>query len=329
MWNSGAGNRGAWMSRQAKTLSSIIESDRFAWLDAIAEPVQASVQKIFGASDTTVRIKSLLNGTPLRHRLHPMLVITPLGAWTMAAIFDALDSASDQPSSPYAAAADTAIGVGVVTSSAAALSGIADWSDLWSQPRRVGIAHALSNVTALACYGTSLALRSSDHRGPAKMFSTLGLGALVLGGALGGDLVYNLGSNVRFALYPKPPNEERDVLASDELAEQHRVVVEVDRVPVMLYRADGHVYAVEDWCPHAGGPLSEGPIHDCVVTCPWHGSEFDVRDGAPLVGPAANPLRTFDVREVDGRILIRPSYEGLDWPPPPEGPRANPEHVAL
>ena len=293
------------MSRQAKTLSSLIESDRFAWLDAIAEPVQASVQQIFGASDTTLRIKSLLNGTPLRHRLHPLLVVTPLGAWTMAAIFDALDGARDQRSSPYAAAADTAIGVGVVTSSAAALSGIADWSDLWSQPRRVGIAHALSNVTALACYGTSLALRSSDHRGLAKMFSTLGLGALVLGGALGGDLVYNLGANVRFALYPKPPNEERDVLASDELAEQHRVVVEVDRVPVMLYRADGHVYAVEDWCPHAGGPHSEGPIHDCVVTCPWHGSVFDLTDGHVVNGPATTPLHAFETRVQDSVVQVR------------------------
>ena len=173
-----------------------------------------------------------------------------------------------------------------------------------------------------------MALRSAGRRGPAKLLAGIGFGALTLGGALGGGLVYNLGANVRFALYPKPPNEERDVLASDELAERRRVVVEVGRAPVMLYRAGGQVYAVEDWCPHAGGPLSEGEIADCVVTCPWHGSQFDVRDGAPLTGPAATPLRTFDVREKGGRILITPSYEGVDWPPPPKGPRDEPEHIA-
>lgn len=316
------------MGRQAKTLSSLIESDRFAWLDRIAEPLQASVQRVFGASDATSQVKSLLNGTQLRHRIHPMLVVAPLGAWTMAAIFDALESAGGDRSGHYATAADTAVAAGVATSGAAVLTGLADWADLWSQPRRVGVAHALSNATALACYGTSMAMRSAGRRGSAKLLSGLGLGALALGGALGGDLVYNLGANVRFALYPKPPNEERDVLASDELAEGHRVVVEVDRAPVMLYRSDGQVYAVEDWCPHAGGPLSEGPMDGCVVTCPWHGSRFDVRDGAPLAGPAANPLRTFDVRERDGRILIAPSYEGLDWPPPPDGPRDEPQHIA-
>ena len=120
----------------------------------------------------------------------------------------------------------------------------------------------------------------------------------------------------------------RDVLASDKLAEGERVVVEDGRSPVMLYRAAGKIYAVEDWCPHAGGPLSEGPIHNCVVTCPWHGSRFDVRDGAPLTGPASAPLRTFDVREEAGRILIKPNYEGRDWPDPPNDPREAPEHIA-
>ncbi len=316
------------MTRQAKTLSSLIEAEKLRWLDAVAEPLQASVQRVFGASDATRQLKSLLNGAQLRHRIHPLLVVAPLGAWTMAAVFDALESTRDDRAEHYATAADTAVGVGIATSGAAVLTGLADWSDLWSQPRRVGVAHALANATALACYGTSMALRRAGHRRPARMLSGLGFGALALGGSLGGDLVYNLGANVRFALYPKPPNEERDVLAADELAEGHRVVVEVDRAPVMLYRADGQVYAVEDWCPHAGGPLSEGPIDGCVVTCPWHGSRFDIRDGAPLAGPAANPLRTFDVRESGGRILIRPSYEGLDWPPPPEGPRAEPEHIA-
>lgn len=316
------------MSRQAKTLSGFLEGDRFAWLETIADPLQNVVTRVFNGSDEARQVKSLLNGTQIRHRLHPMLVAVPLGAWTMAAAFDMLAKVSGSRAPVYETSADTAIGVGIVSSGAAVLTGLADFADLWGHPRRVTVAHALSNTTALACYSTSLALRMGGERGKAMLFSGLGFGALALGGALGGDLVYNLGTNVRIALYPKPKLDERDVLASDQLAEGERVVVEDGRSPVMLYRAAGKVYAVEDWCPHAGGPLSEGPIHNCIVTCPWHGSRFDVRDGAPLTGPASTPLRTFDVREAAGRILIKPSYEGRDWPDPPEDPREAPEHIA-
>lgn len=315
------------MGKQAKSLSAFLESDRFAWLEGVADPLQNTVLKVLGANDAAKQVKSLLNGTQLRHRLHPMLVAVPLGAWTIAMAFDALERIGGDRAAHYQTAADAAIGIGVVSSGAAVATGLADFADLWGHPRRVTVAHALSNTTALACYGTSLALRVAGQRGTAKLFSGLGFGALTLGGALGGDLVYNLGTNVRIALYPKPPIEERDVLASSELAEGHRVVVEDEWSPVMLYRAAGKVYAVEDWCPHAGGPLSEGPMDGCIVTCPWHGSRFDVRDGAPLTGPAANPLRTFDVREAEGRILITPNYEGRDWPDPPKAPRTAPEQI--
>ncbi|MEI2618501.1 MAG: Rieske 2Fe-2S domain-containing protein [Thermomicrobiales bacterium] len=316
------------MSKQAKTLSGFLEGEQFAWLETVANPLQDSVTRVFNTSDGARQVKSLLNGTQARHRIHPMLVAAPLGAWIMAAAFDALEVFGRSHTPHFRTAADTAIGVGIVSSSAAVLTGLADFADLWGHPRRVTVAHALSNTTALACYSASLALRLAGQRSAGRMFAGAGFGALALGGALGGDLVYNLGTNVRVALYPKPQIEERDVLASDEIAEGERVVVEDGWSPVMLYRTAGQVYAVEDWCPHAGGPLSEGPIHDCIVTCPWHGSRFDVRNGAPLTGPASSPLRTFDVREDGGRILISPNYEGRDWPDPPKDPRTAPEHIA-
>ncbi len=87
------------------------------------------------------------------------------------------------------------------------------------------------------------------------LIAALGYGTVMLGGALGGELVYNLGVNVPWTLYPKLPNEWVDVLASDALPEGKRLVVDVDRVPVLLYRLGGEIYAVEAWCPHAGGPL--------------------------------------------------------------------------
>jgi len=119
------------------------------------------------------------------------------------------------------------------------------------------------------------------------------------------------------------------VLASDELREGEAVVVEVGRVPVLLVRRGEAIHAVQNWCPHAGGPLSKGTFDGDVVECPWHQSRFCLEDGAALQGPASAPLRTFDVREEGGRILLTPSYEGQTWPPPPEPVRADPEHIQI
>jgi nitrite reductase/ring-hydroxylating ferredoxin subunit len=87
-----------------------------------------------------------------------------------------------------------------------------------------------------------------------------------------------------------------------------------------LRRHGGTIEAVQAWCPHAGGPLGEGGIEGDEVTCPWHGSRFCLRDGRPTQGPASAPLRTFDVREAGGRILVKPNDEAHTWPPAPEPP---------
>ena len=46
-----------------------------------------------------------------------------------------------------------------------------------------------------------------------------------------------------------------------------------------LFNVDGTFYALDGVCPHQGGPLGSGEVHNCIVTCPWHGWQFDVRTG--------------------------------------------------
>lgn len=48
---------------------------------------------------------------------------------------------------------------------------------------------------------------------------------------------------------------------------------------VALYHVGGAFFALDGVCPHAGGPLGEGSLDGCVVTCPWHGWQFDVTTG--------------------------------------------------
>jgi nitrite reductase/ring-hydroxylating ferredoxin subunit len=56
-------------------------------------------------------------------------------------------------------------------------------------------------------------------------------------------------------------------------------VVEVQGVWIALFNVDGSFYAVDNTCPHAGGPLGEGQLDGCVVQCPWHGWRFNVHTG--------------------------------------------------
>jgi len=64
---------------------------------------------------------------------------------------------------------------------------------------------------------------------------------------------------------------------------------------VAVFNVAGRVCATQAKCTHRGGPLSEGALDGSTVTCPWHGSQFDVCTGAVRRGPAREPLETYPV----------------------------------
>lgn len=86
-----------------------------------------------------------------------------------------------------------------------------------------------------------------------------------------------------------------------DLKPGHSCRVTVGGRAVAVYNIDGSYYATQDECTHADGPLSEGDIDGPAVICPWHASAFDVRDGSVLIGPATDPLRTYQV-VIEGEI---------------------------
>lgn len=79
--------------------------------------------------------------------------------------------------------------------------------------------------------------------------------------------------------------------------------------PIAVYRTGGALHAAADRCPHAGATLSDGELEGAVVTCPRHGSRFDVRTGERLRGPADLGLATYRLVEDGGRVhlLLEPS----------------------
>ena len=86
--------------------------------------------------------------------------------------------------------------------------------------------------------------------------------------------------------------------------------VDVNGVWIALFNVDGSFFAVDNTCPHAGGPIGEGSLSGEIVTCPWHGWQFNVRtgqrDGNPIFTIACCPVR---VQDQDVQIALPPDFK--------------------
>lgn len=72
---------------------------------------------------------------------------------------------------------------------------------------------------------------------------------------------------------------------------------------VNVTNAEGHLYAFDDTCTHMGCSLADGDLKGTVVTCACHGSQFDVRTGAVVRGPAQRPVRSRTIQVVGEDLL--------------------------
>ena len=60
---------------------------------------------------------------------------------------------------------------------------------------------------------------------------------------------------------------------------------QIEGKAVALANVEGKFYAISDVCVHRGGPLGQGELHGKVVTCPWHGWQYDVSSGKVVQNP--------------------------------------------
>ncbi|MES1213455.1 MAG: Rieske (2Fe-2S) protein [Singulisphaera sp.] len=81
-----------------------------------------------------------------------------------------------------------------------------------------------------------------------------------------------------------------------------RECVVEDRI-VALFNVDGVIYALDGVCPHQGGPLGKGCLTGTILTCPWHGWQFDVRTGQHQLSPSIRQPG-FPTRVTDGAIWV-------------------------
>src|SRR6267143_2005850 len=168
-------------------VSRFIDGQR--WLEPVADFLQKVVlgsYKLLGNPGHA--LKTFFHGTWLGHPLHPVLTDIPLGAWTIAVIFDL--SYLIERSHGWVSAADVTIFIGLLAAVASAVAGYTDWSDTFGRERRVGIAHGLLNTVVILFYLVSFVLRvGGGSRVLAILLAYAGYLILLAAACLGGDLV--------------------------------------------------------------------------------------------------------------------------------------------
>ena len=90
----------------------------------------------------------------------------------------------------------------------------------------------------------------------------------------------------------------------DELPEGGQLRVELDDLTLLLCHLDVTVYAIDYFCTHDELGLEGGDLRDGCITCPYHGAEFRLSDGAVLAPPAFEPIATYPVRITDRLIQV-------------------------
>ena len=83
------------------------------------------------------------------------------------------------------------------------------------------------------------------------------------------------------------------------------IVAEVNGKTLAVFNVDGTFHVIDNTCVHRGGPLGEGELAGNVVTCPWHGWEYDVTTGGCVNNPAARVTRyEVKVEGADVKVLL-------------------------
>ena len=235
-------------------------------------------------------VRDFLNGRWLGHPLHALLTDVPIGVLTLVILLDVLGQS---------VAADVALTFGVLTLLAAALAGLADYSDTDGRARVRATVHGTLMTVALVLYVLSLALRAAGgERAVSIAVSIVAYLVLAAGAYVGGDVVYLLGNMVDRHAW-RPAGAKWATLEVGDLPEDRPVKAKSGLQNLVLVRHGERIQALHEQCAHAGGPLSQGTLIDGCLECPWHGSRFRLADGRAVRGPSVYDQPAYEVRTAE------------------------------
>jgi nitrite reductase/ring-hydroxylating ferredoxin subunit/uncharacterized membrane protein len=250
------------------------------WLKALFGPIRP--------------VKDFLNGTWLGHPVHSALTDVPIGALTITIVLDLLGQT---------VAADVALLVSVLSIIAAAVAGLADYTDVDGTARVRATVHSVLMTTSLVVFLVSLLIRAGNptDRTAAIVLVILGYLVIAVGAAVGGDLVYLIGTHVNRHAWRGAGTKwvPLDLGELTDIPEGGPTKATAGANTLVLIRTGDTILALHEMCAHAGGPLSQGTIVDGTIQCPWHGSRYKLTNGHVRRGPAMYDQPAYDVRRTD------------------------------
>ena len=243
-------------------------------------------------------IRDLLNGRWLGHPLHGALTDIPIGLLLGSVVLDLVG----QPT-----AADIALVGTILFMVAAAVSGLADYSDTDGTPRTRATLHATLMTIALFVLIVSAVLRAGNpaDRTIVTALSIVGFLIVTAGAFVGGDVVYLLGNMVNRHAFRGAGTKWIKLVTGDvtdlaALPEATATKMKAGVNDLVVVRIADTVYAMHAVCAHAGGPLAEGTVVDGCIECPWHGSRFRLSDGRARRGPTVYDQPAYEIRSAEG-----------------------------
>jgi nitrite reductase/ring-hydroxylating ferredoxin subunit/uncharacterized membrane protein len=233
----------------------------------------------------------------LGHPLHAAITDIPIGLLLGSVVLDLIG----QPT-----AADVTLVATIVFMVAAAVSGLADYSETDGLALTRATLHATLMTVALLVLIVSAVLRAgapADRTVPIAL-SVIGFLIVTAGAFVGGDVVYVAGNMVsRHAFRAAGTKWIRlDTGTVADLAllpEAAPTKMRAGSNDLVVVRVGDTVHAMHDVCAHAGGPLHEGRVIDGCIECPWHASRFRVTDGLAKQGPTVYDQPAYEIRAAE------------------------------
>ena len=96
-----------------------------------------------------------------------------------------------------------------------------------------------------------------------------------------------------------------DAAAVSDVPEGDVIGVKVAGHDIALYEVEGAIYATDNVCTHGQARMSDGFLEGSEIECPLHQGKFDVCTGQALCAPLTENIRTYPVKLVDNRVMLR------------------------
>ena len=250
------------------------------------------------------------------HPIHPILIAFPIAFFTGTLVFDVIGIINNNNEYWLIAYYLEIAGVGAAL--LAAITGFIDFLHTvppQSSAKKRAAQHGLLNLTMVVLFLTGWILREKNTSPSILVLSLeiVGLLLMLMAGWLGGTLVYRnqIGVDPRYAEAGKWKEEYLEettgpvrVAGIDKLKVNQMKLLHIGKKRIVLARTEETYVAFDDRCPHKGGSLAGGSMMCGTVQCPWHGSQFNVKDGSVTAGPAHEKIDTYTIAEKEGSVYL-------------------------